>query len=138
MEDGAIKHLEMIQAVVARLAQNSFAMKGWAVTLVGASFVLGAKEGSVPYILIGLFPTFAFWGLDAICLRRERLYRCLFDAVRKVGMEPHRHADFSMDTTPYKHVAPGWFRTCLSGTLLGLYGPITALILGIALLIRTR
>jgi hypothetical protein len=113
-------------------------MKGWAVTLVGASFVLGAKEGSAPYVLLGLFPTLAFWGLDAICLRRERLYRCLFDAVRKAGMESHRHADFGMDTSPYKHLANGWFRTCLSGTLLGLYGPMTALVLGIALLVRNR
>jgi len=39
-------HLEMIQAVVARLAQNSFALKGWSVTLVAACLALGAKERS--------------------------------------------------------------------------------------------
>lgn len=30
------KYLEMIQAVIARLASNSFILKGWSVTLVGA------------------------------------------------------------------------------------------------------
>jgi hypothetical protein len=31
-----IKHLEMIQAVISRLANNSFLLKGWSITLVSA------------------------------------------------------------------------------------------------------
>ena len=29
-----IRHLEMIQAVITRMASNSFMLKGWAVTLI--------------------------------------------------------------------------------------------------------
>lgn len=135
MEGNSVKHLEMIQAVVTRLAQNSFAMKGWAVTLVAASFALGAKEGSAAYVLLALFPNLSFWGLDASCLRRERLYRCLFDAVRKGDAKT---GPFCMDTKPYRAITPNWFRTGLSRTLLGLYLPMTAVIVGIALLIGSR
>ena len=32
--DNKIKHLEMVQDVIKRMASNSFILKGWAVTLV--------------------------------------------------------------------------------------------------------
>ena len=31
-----IKHLEMIQAVIVRMGNNSFLLKGWSVTLISA------------------------------------------------------------------------------------------------------
>lgn len=34
MDDHKVSHLEMIQGVINRMAGNSFALKGWAVTLV--------------------------------------------------------------------------------------------------------
>ncbi len=37
-EDSHVKHLEMIQSVVARLGNNAFLIKGWAIT-VAAAFV---------------------------------------------------------------------------------------------------
>ena len=39
------KHLEMIQAVISRLASNSFSIKQWTVMLVSALFVLVARRG---------------------------------------------------------------------------------------------
>jgi hypothetical protein len=33
-EESELKHLEFIQGVIARLANNSFLLKGWSVTLV--------------------------------------------------------------------------------------------------------
>ncbi len=131
MTETAVKHLEMIQAVVVRMAQNSFTLKGWNVTLVAASFALGAKEGSPAYLLLGLFPTLTFWGLDGLCLRRERLFRCHFDAVRKAAARGDADTDFSMDISRYRDAIPEWLSTCFSRTLLGLYLPMT-LILGIA------
>ena len=37
--DRKMKHLEMIQGVISRMANNSFMLKGWAVTLVAGIFV---------------------------------------------------------------------------------------------------
>lgn len=77
------KELDLIQAVITRMAQNSFKMKGWCVTLVAAIFSLAEKSEittvSIPLSVMVLF----FWALDSNYLRLEKLYRALYDVVRK-------------------------------------------------------
>jgi hypothetical protein len=38
LDDQQIKHLEFVQAVIIRLANDSFLMKGWALTVAGLIF----------------------------------------------------------------------------------------------------
>lgn len=38
--ESKIKHLEMIQGIINRMASNSFYLKGWAVTLVAGIFAI--------------------------------------------------------------------------------------------------
>jgi hypothetical protein len=129
MGEHTVKHLELIQAVITRLAQNSFAYKGWSVVMVSAIFVLAAKEISPRYLLIALIPTLAFWGLDAYYLRQERLFRKHYDAVRiEVHADLVRNP-FSMDTSSYNDQVATWWATCRSKTLRWLYGPIVLVIL---------
>ena len=135
MNDQTIKHLELIQAVITRLAQNSFAMKGWAVTLVAAVFALSAKETNPLYFLIATLPVLSFWGLDAYYLRQEHLHRKLYDAVRRLPPSEAEYNPFVMDTFPYSmdvsrftvpesNQVPTWWRTCWSKTIGWLYGPM--------------
>lgn len=42
--DGKIKHLELVQGVINRMANNSFMLKGWAVTLVAGVFCFGSQR----------------------------------------------------------------------------------------------
>ena len=72
-----IKHLEMIQGVINRMASNSFMLKGWAVTLVAGIFALASKGTDKLYFLIAYIPIVVFWGLDSYYLLQERLYRDL-------------------------------------------------------------
>ena len=60
-----IRHLEMIQAVITRMATNSFMLKGWAVTLVAGIFILSARESDAVYFLIAYVPVILFWFLDS-------------------------------------------------------------------------
>ncbi|TAJ80103.1 hypothetical protein EPO44_18900 [bacterium] len=129
MTEQTIKHLELIHAVITRLAQNSFAYKAWAVTLVAALFALGAKEASSQYLLVALLPAIVFWGLDAYYLRQERLFRKLYDAVRTAAPVDLERNPFSMDTTPYRDQVASWWRTCWSKTIGWLYGPMVLVIL---------
>ena len=39
-----IAHLQMIQAIITRLGQNSFLVKGWSVGLISALFALSASN----------------------------------------------------------------------------------------------
>jgi hypothetical protein len=74
-----LKRLEMIQAIITRTAQNSFAIKGWAITVCAAILALGAKDGALPFAPLAIVPTLIFWGLDAYYLSLERRYRALYE-----------------------------------------------------------
>ena len=126
------KHLEFIQGVVNRLASDSFRLKGWAVVLVAALFVLLVGQGRIELAAIGIVPVLLFWGLDGYFLWQERLFRALYDHVR--GLE-NGEIDFSMKTNAF---STGWKRswigTTLSITLILFYGALIAAIVIAALI----
>src|SRR5436309_15095253 len=74
MNTDHLEHLKMIQAAIARMAQNSFVTKGWSVTLVTATLALTVTEKQHALVLLSIVPALAFWFLDAFYLRQERLF----------------------------------------------------------------
>lgn len=88
--------MEFIQGVINRMAFNSFALKGWTVTLVAGIFALATKDVDTRYFFVVYIPIITFWGLDAYYLLQERLYRALYDKVRNMGEDD---VDFSMNTS---------------------------------------
>lgn len=75
--DDQRKHLEMIQAVISRLAGNSFSIRGWTVTVVSVIFAFAAKDANRFFAFIAYVPCVAFWCLDTCYLHRERHFRSL-------------------------------------------------------------
>lgn len=88
-----LKHLEFIQNTITRMSHNSFLLKGWAVTLVGALFALSTKSIDGGIVLIAILLTAMFWLLDAYYLSKEHLFRLHYDAVR---LKEPDEIDFSM------------------------------------------
>lgn len=123
-----LKHLEMIQGVVNRLASNSFQIKGWCVVLVAALLALGAREGSFEIVLVAVVPVLVFWGLDGYYLSRERLFRKLYDSVRIED-----ETDFSMEVKDLRKKGRFWSRDWCSAvrstTLSPFYLTLAAFIL---------
>ena len=79
------KHLEIMQGVINRMAENSRSCKIWCVTLVSAILVLVARTGEPQHALIALAPTILFYILDAYYLSLERVFRRSYDNfVRKI------------------------------------------------------
>lgn len=115
-------HLQMIQAVVNRLSQNSFLLKGWSVVLVSALFALSANNTKVYFIYLAYFPAIVFWILDGYFLKQERLFRGLYDHVR--GLE-EENIDFSMDTSIVLDKIENWYLVGTSKTLFLFHGTIT-------------
>lgn len=114
-----LKHLEMIQSVVNRLASNSFRIKGWCVVLVAALLALGAREGSFEIVLVAVVPVLVFWGLDGYYLSRERLFRKLYDSVRIED-----ETDFSMEVKDLRKTGRFWSRdwcSAVRSTTLSLF-----------------
>ncbi len=91
-----IKHLELIQGVIDRMANNSFMLKGWAVTLVAGILALAGNSVDNLYFWIAYIPIFAFWWLDSYYLLQERLYRSLYEKVRQTDEDK---IDFSLSAT---------------------------------------
>jgi hypothetical protein len=76
-----LKLLEMTQSVIARMAQNSFALKGWAITILSAMFILSEKDAEISFGWIGLAVAVIFWLLDAYYLKLERDFRAKYDEI---------------------------------------------------------
>lgn len=122
-----INHLNMIQAVITRMASNSFALKGWAVTLIAGILVLSGKDNDKLYFLVTYIPVFVFWGLDSYYLCQERLYRALYEKVRNL---PEEQIDFSMKAVPSEFKSKTCtVRNCFfSKTELWFYFPLAMVI----------
>lgn len=123
------EYLKLIQGAIARMAGNSFLLKGWTVTLVSALFAFGAKDADRAFIIIAWVPLIVFAGLDAFYLWQERLFRELY---RHVAGRPVEEVDFSMNIEPLKQEKP-WSKALASPTIYGFYGPIAGLLLVITL-----
>lgn len=94
MSSSKLEHLKMLQAIITRMASNSFMIKGWCVTLVSAVLALSAKDAH-HMVFVAYLPVLMFWWLDAYFLRQERLFRELYDHVRNSQEE---ESNFSMMT----------------------------------------
>lgn len=126
-DDGRIKHLELLQAVIARLGNDGFLLKGWAVTLA-AAFVGFAVERNSPLLAtIGGVTTLALWALDGYFLRCERLFRELF---RRVAEHDGNTQPFFMGATTaiFRKTAPrdvrDYWNAFFSASIGYFFGPI--------------
>jgi hypothetical protein len=138
VEANRIKHLEMIQAVVTRLAGNSFLVRGWALTVSAAFFGFAITQDDSRLALVGLLPVTLFFALDAYFLQAERLFRLLYDEVRDVGsdIEPFL-LNATSDEFRKKMTAAGkdvsWQAATWRPMLLLFYGGLTAIGIAVAL-----
>lgn len=113
-----LKHLELIQATIQRLASYSFAYKGWAITAVGAVLALSADRRTDASMVAALIAA-AFSLLDAYYLRQERLFRCLYSSVAA-----RQVTDMSMDTSAFAAQVPSLVRGVASPSVSVLYGTL--------------
>ena len=132
--EAKLKHLEMIQGVINRMAGNSFLLKGWSVTLTSALFALAAKDANPFFVYLAYFPCATFWSLDGYFLRQERLYRKHYQAVSEKAPSD---IDFSMNAAAYENDVDSWFTTCFSITLRFFHGTVFGTIFIIMLIMAT-
>ncbi len=127
LNQAKIAHLEMVQNVITRMASNSFALKVLTGTLTaGVLAFTGAVTDPSPKILLAaLVPIVTLWGLDAQYLRLERLFRRLYDAIRRSEVEE----PFSMNIAPYTPAEQHVIRIAFSWSVVAFYPPIVFVLL---------
>ena len=118
-----VKHLEMVQANVARMYEAATSMKRFAVVgfALGGSMARYLQESAIVGFTVAVIV--ALWVLDAKYLQTERSFRALYDRTRaEVGGQ-----DASFDLTPETgKVVP--LRELGSWSTLLLYGPMLVLL----------
>lgn len=118
--EAKLKHLEFIQAAIARMATNSSLFKGWAVTIAAALAAFAAVNTKTALLAIALVATAMFWSLDGYYLWLERGFVTLHN---DVAAKDEADIDFSMKidkTNPFR----AWWKTCRRFHLVAFYGSI--------------
>ncbi len=137
------KEIDIIQECIKRMADCSFKLKGWYISLVTLALTLligqGCKLSIVALFLLGV--TTVFWGMDGFFLKTETLYRWKYEWV--INARLNGNMENLYDLNPYndrmrKDDKPK--NTCimkyiLSETLLILYGPVWIIAVGIIIYI---
>ena len=123
-----VKHLEMIENLIERMAKNCFQLKAWTMALVALIGGLAAKDSERKFIIIAFIPIIVFWLLDTYYLRIERQYRMLY---KTITAKDDDKIDFSMELSQIQNLSIQdskkiCFLNCLfSVTELIFYLPIT-------------
>ncbi len=93
------KEIDLIQACITRMAQNSFMIKGWLITLYAAIFVVIPLRFNyrIPSLVAAL-TVLCFWYLDGCFLKLETLYRWKYNWVIKKRLN---NDQFLFDLNPH-------------------------------------
>ena len=133
--DQEIKHLELIQSAVNRLAANSFQMKGWMLTIVSALLGFFAQSNNAKFALVAVLPVLVFWGLDAYYLQQERKFRGIYNDV----VTPNKDRKVGLFEMPIKNYSDGKYSfgdVFFSQTVMLLYLPVVILLIGIFFVLK--
>lgn len=125
MKKSKSKHIDIVQSTISRMAQNSFAIKGWTITILVGLFVFLQNDKFRNNIFIYLIPIIFFWLLDSYYLWQERLFRKLYnDIIVNVTEE----SDLSMNVTQYKNTVK-FYSSLFSVTEIVIYLPLLLIVL---------
>ncbi|MDU6983668.1 MAG: hypothetical protein E6371_04570 [Terrisporobacter othiniensis] len=121
-------HLSILQEIIKRMADNSFKIKGWSITLVSALLGLLISNTNVTSndLFILLIPIIGFGFIDAYYLRLERVFRNRYESdvkkIREGRIEEVQLLSFSSDNT--KSEKTKYIEALLSKSILLLYIPL--------------
>jgi hypothetical protein len=123
----------MIQSVIARMAQNSFLIKGWSVTLAAALLGLSTKDDDTALAWVAFGAVAVFTSLDARYLALERKYVDLYR--RATGEQPSGSEVSSFSLTAGKPGFGGVLCSLFSWSVILPHGTALGASLAVALLI---
>ena len=104
------KHLEFIQAIIARMSAASASAKGWLLPVVTAAYGYALTKDSWPVALLGLGASVMFAFIDAHYLDEEKKYRRLYNAVAESSRSLPSRSTLHKPTGHYPNSRPS---TCL-------------------------
>ena len=122
-----VQELEMVQAIIARLAGYGAVIKNWCITVTTAVCGFAVAQHKPTVILLAYLPIIVFSILDAEYLRAERRYRAVFERLRGQDWNTMPAFDLRADVAPpveFANVFGSW-------SILSFYLPVA---LGVAIM----
>ncbi len=130
------KEIDLIQGVVTRMANNSFLLKGWLITLIAVMLALSKDTiliHDITYLgIIMCFPVFVFWYLDAFFLHKEKCYRKLYEWVIQNRENTDEYL-YSLNYKRFEKEVQSVIRIMFSETLCPFYGLTIIILAGITI-----
>lgn len=95
------KEIDIIQECIKRMADCSFKLKGWYISLVTLALTLLIGQGcKLSIVALFLFVvTTVFWGMDGFFLKTETLYRWKYEWV--IDARQNDNMENLYDLNPY-------------------------------------
>lgn len=118
------KELDQVQEIIKRMANNSFLLKGWMITIFTSAVIFFEQSESSNNLNISmytiLFLIISFWYLDAFFLHKERCYIALYN--HKISnTDRNKRTLYSLDYKPFRKSQDNIFRLMLNKTILPFY-----------------
>lgn len=120
------KEIDLIQDCIKRMANNSFLLKGWAISL--ASIILTFSPKDINQFLLSsviLIIIVVFWSLDAYFLRLERMYRKMYDWVLHERKKGNTAYEYDLNPYRFENQVKNTISIMYSKTLFLFYGVIS-------------
>ena len=120
------KEIDLIQACIARMANNSFLLKGWFITIYAVVLALLPEKINIIYICVAMFIlTLSFWYLDGFFMRTEKIYRKIYDWVLDNRLKNNKELQYQLNPEKYENIiskTESAFSIMFSGILSVFYG----------------
>jgi hypothetical protein len=118
------EEVKVVQGIINRMADNSFKIKTWTVTLVVATLLIKGKELND---CIAFLPILAFWFLDGYYLYQERLFREQYKWITSYRLENDDKL-FFINPIKFKNNIDSIFSIMFSISILPFYGMLFSLL----------
>lgn len=115
------KQIDLIQNCITRMAQNSFLLKTWTVSLLTIVIAIASKF-NINGLLVGMIPVIVFWYLDSFFLQTEKMYRKMYDELIESNPDQSVNLKFyNLNPLNYKHLVDTRIQVMWSHTLKWFY-----------------
>lgn len=132
------KEIDLIQACISRMGQNSFMVEGWLITLITVILALLPERFNIRMLCVtGVLISLCFWYIDGFFLKMEKLYRWKYEWVisergknnlHLYDLNPYEEEMWLKNADTTQKQEPNIIRIMFTKTLTPLYLPIIAVI----------
>ena len=117
------KEIDLIQGCINRMANNSFLLKGWLISIVAVVLALSEKFPNLLLLgIILIIPLLSFWYLDAFFLRAEKMYREMYKWVLENRRLKNKEFEYDLNTKRFENKVDSLLKIMFSKTLRTFYG----------------